>query len=79
MDYPRHLRAKLRTTNAIERCFRELRRRTRPMSAFCNNQSCERITYALVAHMNAQWNRTPLPNSTQYSWRYPGAPRMEGA
>ena len=67
MHYPKHLRAKLRTTNAIERCFREVRRRTRPMSAFCNDASCERITYALVAHMNAQWSRTPLPGFTHKS------------
>jgi len=67
MDYPKHLRAKLRTTNAIERCFREVRRRTRPMSAFCNDASCERITYALVAHMNAQWSRIPLPGFTHKS------------
>lgn len=67
MHYPASLRPKLRTTNAIERCFREVRRRTRPMSAFCNDASCERITYALVAHMNAQWSRTPLPDSTHNS------------
>jgi len=34
MDYPDHLWAKLHTTNAIERCFREVRRGARPMSAF---------------------------------------------
>lgn len=67
MDYPKYLRAKLRTTNAIERCFREVRRRTRPMSAFCNDASCERITYALVAHMNHQWSHKPLPQFTHYS------------
>ncbi len=64
LDYPASLRPKLRTTNAIERCFREVRRRTRPMSAFCNDASCERIVYALIAHMNAQWSRKPLPGFT---------------
>jgi len=67
LDYPKYLRAKLRTTNAIERCFREVRRRTRPMSAFCNDASCERIVYALVAHMNHQWSHKPLPQFTHYS------------
>ena len=67
MDYPARLRPKLRTTNAIERAFREVRRRTRPMSAFCNDASCERITYALVAHMNAQWSHKPLPEFTHNS------------
>jgi len=67
MDYPERMRSKLRTTNAIERCFREVRRRTRPMSAFCNDASCARIVYALVAHMNAQWSHKPLPEFTHYS------------
>ncbi len=67
LDYPAGLRSKLRTTNAIERCFREVRRRTRPMSAFTNEASCERIVYALIAHMNAQWSRKPLAGSTHYS------------
>jgi putative transposase len=48
MDYPVCLRPHLRTTNALERAFVEVRRRTRPMSAFVNDASCERITYALV-------------------------------
>lgn len=64
LDFPQPLRVKLRTTNAIERCFREVRRRTRPMSAFCNDASCERIVYALVAYMNKRWSRTPFPHST---------------
>ena len=67
MDCPPALRPKIRTTNAIERCFREVRRRTRPMSAFTNDASCERIVYALIAHMNAQWSRKPLPGFTHYS------------
>jgi putative transposase len=67
MDYPQQMRSKLRTTNAIERCFVEVRRRTRPMSAFRNDQSCERIVYALIAHMNAQWSHKPLPEFTHYS------------
>src|SRR6266404_4459796 len=34
--FPRHLWRKLRTTNVIERCFVEVRRRTRPMVCFVN-------------------------------------------
>jgi putative transposase len=67
MDYPPALRLRIRTTNAIERCFREVRRRTRPMSAFTNDASCERIVYALIAHMNAQWSLHPRPHSTHKS------------
>ena len=46
---------KLRTTNMIERLFRELRKRTRPMSLFTNVASCERIVYALFAKYNNKW------------------------
>jgi putative transposase len=46
---------KLRTTNMIERLFKELRRRTRPMSLFANVASCERIIYALFAKYNKKW------------------------
>jgi transposase-like protein len=34
---------KVRTTNVIERAFREVRRRTRSMSSFSNLASCDRI------------------------------------
>ncbi|MQA01034.1 MAG: hypothetical protein GEU80_17250 [Dehalococcoidia bacterium] len=40
---------KVRTTNALERCFREVRRRTRPRSCFTNDASCERIIYDVVS------------------------------
>lgn len=66
-DYPAGLRPKIRTTNAIERAFREVRRRTRPMSVFTNERSCERIIYALIAHLNAQWSRKPSPKFTHNS------------
>ena len=46
---------KLRTTNMIERLFKEIRRRTRVMSLFSNDASCERITYALFSKYNDKW------------------------
>lgn len=51
---PEEHRRMVRTTNAIERCFREVRRRTRPMTCFNNNPSCERIIYAVFSHLNSQ-------------------------
>jgi putative transposase len=57
----------VRTTNAIERTFREVRRRTRPMSCFQNNASCERIIYAVISHLNQRWGRRALPKTTQLS------------
>jgi transposase-like protein len=57
----------VRTTNAIERAFREVRRRTRPMSCFQNNASCERIIYAVITHLNQRWSKALPANSTQAS------------
>lgn len=61
LDFPESLRKTLRTTNVIERSFREVRRRTRPMSSFANVKSYERITYAIFVYLNAKWERNPLP------------------
>jgi len=42
----------LRTTNAIERCFREVRRRTRSIGCFVNDASLNRMTYGLFRFLN---------------------------
>jgi len=56
---PRSLWKKLRTTNIIERCFVEVRRRTRPMVCFVNVQSVDRIIYSIFQRFNLEWkNRT---------------------
>ena len=64
---PKEMRVKLRTTNMIERVFREVRRRTRPMSCFTNTQSVERIIYAIFTRQNNLWREKPLPEMTQKS------------
>jgi transposase-like protein len=61
---PKELWIKLRTTNVIERAFREVRRRTRPMTCFNNSQSIERIVYAVLNHLNSQWGLKPLKEFT---------------
>jgi len=56
---PRHLWRKLRTTNVIERCFVEVRRRTRPMVCFVNVASVDRIIFSIFNGFNEKWkNRT---------------------
>lgn len=67
LDCPPQHHRMTRTTNAIERCFREVRRRTRPMSCFNNNASCERIIYAVFNHLNQNWQGQPLPQFTHNS------------
>ncbi|HEX2479179.1 MAG TPA: transposase [Geminicoccaceae bacterium] len=46
------LRKAVRTTNAIERRFREVRRRTRPMGTFQDRTSMDRILFAVFMHEN---------------------------
>ncbi len=62
---PPHLWRKLRTTNVIERCFVEVRRRTRPMVCFVTELSVERIIYAIFHHFNEQWKNRTLRLFTQ--------------
>jgi putative transposase len=62
---PRHLWRKLRTTNVIERCFVEVRRRTRPMVVFTNVESVDRIIYAIFSHFNEDWKNHTLELFTQ--------------
>ena len=62
---PRHLWRKLRTTNIIERCFVEVRRRTRPMVCFVNVQSVERIIFSIFQRFNLEWKTRTLRVFTQ--------------
>jgi len=64
-SFPRHLWRQLRTTNVIERCFVEVRRRTRPMVCFVNVQSVDRIIYAIFNGFNEQWRNRTLRLFTQ--------------
>jgi transposase-like protein len=50
----------LRTTNAIERCFREVRRRTRAIGCFVNDESLERMLFGLFRFLNQRRAQKPL-------------------
>jgi putative transposase len=50
---------KIRTTNLIERAFREVKRRTRPMGVFGNRGSMERILYAVFFYYNSKGKELP--------------------
>jgi len=45
---------KLRTTNVIQRCFAQLRRRTRPMVSCVNVQRVERIIFSILNRCNKE-------------------------
>jgi putative transposase len=58
-------RKRVRTTNAIERRFREVRRRTRPMGVFQDRTSMDRILFAVFTHENANQGVPTLFSLTQ--------------
>ncbi len=51
---------KIRATNIIERAFREVRRRTHPISSFTNPESCDRTVFGAISRLNRPWERKPL-------------------
>lgn len=61
-------RKRVRTTNAIERRFREVRRRTRPMGVMSDQTSIERILFSVFTHENRKAGTAgPFPLLTQNS------------
>jgi len=54
---PREHWRMVRTTNGIERCFREVRRKTRSIGTFVDDASIERLIYGLFAYQNRRWER----------------------
>jgi len=58
-------RKAVRTTNAIERRFREVRRRTRPMGVFQDRTSMDRILFAVFTYENSNQGVPTLFSLTQ--------------
>lgn len=67
LDEPRKYHIKIRTTNAIERVFREVRRRIRPMNCFENKDSVQRIVFAVFNRFNGIWRNGSYIEITQSS------------
>ena len=51
---------RIRTTNLIERSFGEVRRRTKVMGCFPNDDSRARMVYALFSYFNNKWSQKRL-------------------
>ena len=60
-------RKAVRTTNAIERRFREVRRRTRPMGVFQDRTSMDRILFAVFTYENSNQGVPTIFSLTQTS------------
>jgi transposase-like protein len=65
LSEPEEYRVRIRTTNVIERIFREVRRRIRPMSCFENRDSVERIIFAVFNRFNGIWENDAHLEITQ--------------
>jgi transposase-like protein len=52
---PAHHRTRMRTTNMLERFNEEIKRRTRVVRIFPNEQSCIRLVSAMAIEMNETW------------------------
>lgn len=59
LRFPIEDHKQIRTTNALERAFREVRRRTRPMGTYVTRDSAERIMFGVTDHLNQQWRDAP--------------------
>ncbi|MCL6459740.1 MAG: IS256 family transposase [Gorillibacterium sp.] len=57
----------IRTTNHLERCFREFRRRLRPIGCQKNTASCERMLYALCTRLNLRWKKKRICQPTVFT------------
>ena len=55
----------IRTTNLIERVFREVKRRVKPMGVFNNRNSMERILFAIFFNLNSKGQEVPSLLFTQ--------------
>jgi putative transposase len=64
-NLPETIRSSLRSTNLIERAFRELRRRLRPIGCLPDRRSADRILYGQVLRLNELLARRPLATFTQ--------------
>ncbi len=61
LKFEKSLWKKIRTTNIIERSFREIRRRTRPMSIALPQESTERLFASLAKGLNNNWKNAVSP------------------
>ena len=60
-EFDKELWTSIRTTNILERAFREVRRRTRPMNNFFTNEpSANRVMYGISEMLNKNWKGKTL-------------------
>ncbi|MBW2302066.1 MAG: transposase [Deltaproteobacteria bacterium] len=60
MNHPPNKWKHIRTTNIIERSFKEVKRRVKVMEQFPTEESCIRILFTLLQAQNEIWEDKPI-------------------
>ncbi len=54
-SFPKEHRRRIRTSNSLERVSQEIKRRTRVVRIFPNEESCLRLVSALLMEISEEW------------------------
>ncbi len=78
MDFPEGHHKHIRTTNLLERCFVEQKRRTKVIPRFLDEKSCLKLVYATLIRISEKWRRVKMSDydlallrniRTLYGWK----------
>jgi len=67
MNHPPSRWKHIRTTNLIERSFKEVKRRVKVMEQFPTEESCIRILFTLLQAQNENWEGSPINGFGNYT------------
>jgi transposase-like protein len=60
MEFPAGHSKYIRTTNLIERCFEEQKRRTKVIPRFLDEKSCLKLVYSTLIRVSEKWRRISM-------------------
>jgi len=60
IDFPEGHHKHIRTTNLLERCFVEQKRRTKVFPRFLDEKSCLKLVYATLIRISEKWRRVKM-------------------
>jgi putative transposase len=76
LHYPSSHHAKLRTTNMLERVFKEVKRRTRVVGVFPNETSASTLATEITLRSSEEWAPSPAPQVS--GWIRAASARLAG-